>query len=157
MHEKTYILKYSLILFILLQFSCNKTSKEFTKPDRKKTETQETSIKLTKHTVPSESFDSFYNKFHKDSLFQLSRVTFPLKGYAMDTSENIMVWKKENWIMHKNTTQEMDTSIFKVETEKSPHLYKEKIYIEGGGYSSERVFQKVNGKWYLVQFFDQNL
>lgn len=27
-----------------------------------------------------ENFDSFYDKFHKDSLFQISRLKFPLKG-----------------------------------------------------------------------------
>ena len=43
---------------------------------------------MNNNKLESEDFDSFYLKFHRDTLFQISRIIFPLDGYNLD-SENI--------------------------------------------------------------------
>jgi hypothetical protein len=133
------------IVVILFMASCNRSSKELTK------------AKTVEKKTVYEEFDFFYKKFHADSNFQVKRVKFPLEGYAMDTAEQSKPWNKSDWIMHRYTVQSVDTSMFKIETSATNNLYYEKIYIEGGGFASERVFKRLNGKWYLVKFIDEDL
>lgn len=138
--------------------ACNRTSKEATKTKKQAELKKEVSTpkKVEKATV-NEDFNSFYNKFHRDSVFQIKRIKFPLEGYAIDTSEQTTVWNKNNWITHRNTIDAVDTAVFKVETIKQVGTYYEKIFIEGGGFASERLFKRINGKWYLVKYIDEDL
>ena len=106
--------------------------------------------KPTVKKVKPENFNSFYNRFHSDSLFQISRVKFPLAN-----SEKADI-EKNNWIMHRSTINNIDTSMFKTKITKTDNYYKEVIYIEGGGFYLERVFKRINGKWYLTSFVDEN-
>jgi hypothetical protein len=59
-----------IFLFILIIFATCKPAKHIT----------------TNTTVNSsgENFDEIYNRFHSDSLFQMSRIKFPLKGTSID-------------------------------------------------------------------------
>lgn len=152
-------MKYFIpLLLILMLFSCNKTSKEVTTNNKKKSESPVLKpAKSLNKTSNYESFDPFYKKFHEDSIFQINRVKFPIEGYAVDTSEQATKWTKTNWIMHRNTVQKIDTSKFTIETNKQKNTYYEKIYIEGGGFASERFFKRINGRWYLVKFIDEDL
>lgn len=154
------MIKYIFLILgaLAILASCNRTSKEVTKSKKEK-ETKPAVVKANKieKATAFEDFESFYTKFHEDSIFQIQRVKFPLEGYAIDTSEQSTTWSKNNWITHKNTVQKIDTSVFTIETNKQSNAYHEKIYIDGGGFSSERVFKRINGKWYLVKFVDEDL
>lgn len=159
--EKTKNMRNTLvyiILVLLIVVACNRTSKEVTQTNEKTPEkTITTAPKKVEKTMVNEDFDGFYVKFHSDSTFQLKRIKFPLDGYSIDTSEASTSWAKNNWVMHKNTIQSIDTSMFKTEINKSNNSYSEKIYIDGGGFASERDFKRINGKWYLVKFIDEDL
>jgi hypothetical protein len=151
------ILKAFLFVCLFLNLACNRTTKEITSTEQAETKPATAKPKPVVKTPVNESFEPFYIKFHKDSVFQMSRIKFPLQGYAIDTSEMPITWTKNNWVMHHSTIQQVDTSRYKVESELHNTYYKEKIYIEGGGFSAERIFKKLNGKWYLVSFIDEDL
>ena len=103
-----------------------------------------------------ENFDEFYNRFHTDSLFQMSRIKFPLKGVKVDW-EGEKKWSEENWITMKTKIYDVDTSQFKTEYKKTDESFTEKFGIEDSGYFSEYRFNLIHKKWYLVYANEQNL
>lgn len=120
--------------------------------DSKKQETNKTEIAKT---VP-EDFDSFYDKFHSDSFFQMSRIRFPLEGKYIDGFEKTD-WKRENWTMLKTKISDVDTAQFKTAIIKTDSTFIEKYYIENSGFSSEYKFKLVNNEWFLVYAEDINI
>jgi hypothetical protein len=107
-------------------------------------------------TTSIENFDDFYNRFHTDSLFQMSRIKFPLKGIKVDY-EGEKKWSGKNWITMKTKIQDVDTSEFSTEYQKTDKSFMEKFWIEDTGYSSEYRFKLIRKKWYLVYANEQNL
>jgi len=103
-----------------------------------------------------EDFDEFYKKFTSDSLFQMSRIKFPLAGKSVDEFE-VKDWTKENWSLMKNMIFDIDTSTYKTEYKKSAKKFKGKVWIEGSGFNYEFRFEVINDRWYLVYALDQNL
>jgi len=127
-----------------------------------------------KKNVPSlamkpneESFPAFYNKFNTDSLFQINRTVFPLKGYTNQSDlkevdylrkESMMndslkiniLWKKKNWIMHHKV---IDTT-YKVERVSSDSAVFEKVYLPDSEFEAISLFKKINGLWYLTYYYD---
>lgn len=126
---------------IVLTTSCNKT--------------QET-IQVSITDNLEEDFDGFYNKFHNDSAFQMSRVRFPLEGYKVD-SDGKENWRPDNWGVLKSKIYDVDTSEFKVAYKKNDTLFWEKCWLEDSGFFSEYQFELINKKWFLVYALDQNL
>lgn len=106
----------------------------------------------------SENFNEFYSKFHSDSLFQVERITFPLKGYKRTTDDDpekidsVYYWQKNTWEMHKNIT--IDSSVFKEEKVVNNNLIIHRVSIPNSGFLIERHFQLINGKWYLIYYKD---
>ncbi len=157
MNNKYTIFLLSFVSVILLS-SCNKTIKEVTTSNKteSKIENKKEPTAKTK-SIKYEKYDAFYNRFHKDSLFQMSRVNFPIGGYYLDTVGEEQKWNETNWIMHRSKIQEADTSIYKISIESATTVKKEKLFIEGGGFKIERKFQLLNGKWHLIFYSDENL
>lgn len=102
-----------------------------------------------------ENFDSFYDKFHKDSLFQISRLKFPLKG-GPDRGDINEEWSKENWHMLKTKIYDVDTTQYKVSYEKHEKSFLEKVWIEDSGFSFEYKYELIGKKWFLVSAFEQD-
>jgi hypothetical protein len=102
-----------------------------------------------------ENFDSFYDKFHKDSLFQLSRIKFPLKG-GPDRGDINEEWTKENWHILKTMIYDVDTTQYKVSYKKLEKSFIEKVWLEDSGFSFEYKFELINNKWFLVSAFENN-
>ncbi len=157
MNNKFLIVIIAFFLFSVI-ISCNRTTKEVTTISKEevKPEIKKESTKKSK-AVKYENYNTFYNRFHRDSLFQMSRVKFPIGGYFTDTVGEERTWSKTNWIMHRSKIQEADTSIYKVNIESATTVKKEELFIEGGGFKVERKFQRINGKWFLVYYIDENL
>lgn len=103
-----------------------------------------------------ENFDAFYNRFHTDSLFQMSRIKFPLQGIKVD-GEGEKKWSKKNWITMKAKIYDVDTTRFKTDYKKTDDSFTEKFWIEDSGYVSEYRFNLIHKKWYLVYANEQNL
>jgi len=146
------LLIISLVLTLLTISACNRTQKESVvekAPDTEKHVTKKATKTAVKKAT-TENFNSFYKRFHTDSIFQISRVKFPvIKGENPET-------EKKNWMMHRATVSSIDTSMFKTKITKTGNYYKEVIYIDGGGFYLEREFKRINGKWYLTSFVDEN-
>ena len=106
---------------------------------------------ITKYS--KENFDTFYDKFHNDSLFQISRLKFPLKG-GPDRGDINEAWTKENWHILKTEIYDVDTTKYKVFYEKKEKSFKEKVWIENSGFSFEYNFELIDNKWFLVSAFE---
>ena len=134
------------VLFVLALFfmQCHRKALP-TKAPAKPTTESGSSNKLKR----GEDFDSFYQKFHNDSVFQISRVQFPLKGQQIYL-KGTRSWKKEKWIMIKAKATEVDRSVYDIKTLKKDDYYFEGIYCKNCVFSFEMEFRLINGKWYLV-------
>lgn len=136
-------LKRTLFFLILVLFftNCNKSK---------------TAINIQQEKILAEDFDSFYNQFHSDSLFQMARIKFPLEGENIDGFKKTK-WTKENWNLLKTKIYDVDTTKFKTNYKKTNTGFIEKCYTEDSGFSSEYRFKMTGNKWYLVYAIDKNL
>ncbi|MCR6642160.1 MAG: DUF4348 domain-containing protein [Sporocytophaga sp.] len=107
-----------------------------------------------------EYFDSFSKRFYSDSLFQMSRIKFPLPGINtddMDINDNSpYYWQKNKWKMLK--AEGDDLTGFKIDLSKTDFTVTETItHPEYPGMIIESVFTLIKGKWYLTRYKDVNL
>ena len=104
-----------------------------------------------------EDFIEFYDRFHADSNFQISRIVFPLPGKpASDDFEMEFVdfkWTKDGWKIHKAFDENDDTfdRRYKVFDE---GLISEIIFSPTYGYYMERRFAKMTDGWNLIYYAD---
>ncbi len=104
-----------------------------------------------------ESFGEFNSKFHSDSIFQISRIKFPIGGKYVDDVEN-KNWTPKNWnfqrteVSEKNEYKDFEHSLSKSDT-----LIVEKFWLKNSGFKAERKFRRINGKWFLIFYNEVNL
>jgi hypothetical protein len=130
-----------VIMFILF-ISCNKKNGN--------------TMKTENENIEMENFDTFYNKFHSDSLFQMARIKFPLEGQNIDGFKKTK-WVKANWIMLKTKIYDVDTTKFITNYKKSKTDFIAQCHTEDSGFSSEYRFKIIKNKWHLVYAADKNL
>lgn len=137
---KILIITSTIILLIFTLSSCDKPHEQ---------------EKINDKNSTVENFESFYEKFHNDSLFQLSRLNFPLKGGPVggDINEE---WTKGNWRMLRTKIYEVDTSQYKVSNVKQDNSFTEKVWLEDSGFSFEYKYELIGKKWFLVSAFEQD-
>lgn len=111
--------------------------------------------------VLTESFDTFYKRFNSDSVFQISRIIFPVDGYEIDENYNPNIkkeddfhWNKSDWKIHRAIKESDD---LKITTNKSDSLVVETIFIPNSGFELVRKFKLLSGKWFLIFYGEQNL
>lgn len=141
--NKILFFKFLIIITSLFLYSCDKREINRISESNKR-----------KNII--EDFDRFYDKFHKDSIFQISRIKFPLDGAKFDSGEE-MKWSINNWTMLKTRIFDVDTTEFKVEFKKNKDSFYEKFWIENSGFWGEYKFRLIENKWYLVYAVDHNL
>lgn len=107
-------------------------------------------------TNPDEDFDGFYDRFHKDEKFQMSRIIFPLEGSSEDNNGQ-RTWTPQNWHTMKVKIYDVDTNTYKVEYNKTANTFMQKFWLPNSGFSAEYRFEKRNGQWFLVYAYDTNL
>jgi len=131
-----------MIILALVAITCCKTAKiaSTDKPAR----------------IIAEDFDRFYQKFHADSVFQLSRIKYPLGGYRADGVDEYK-WTKGNIPLMKTMIYDVDTTIYKVTYKKTESQFIQKVWLENSGFSSESRFRLIKNRWYLVYVLDLNL
>lgn len=126
-----------LLLFIFLTSCINTTETAIVKP-------------------ANESFENFNTRFHTDSLFQLSRIKFPIGGQFVDGFER-HEWTIENWDLHKEPVSGKKLKGFEHTITKTDTTVVEKIWIENSGFNFERKFKIIEGQWFLTYCKDLNL
>ncbi|WP_338840146.1 hypothetical protein [Flavobacterium ginsenosidimutans] len=145
---KTFIFSAFCIFFL----SCNKNKIEESKPDSQ----TKNSIESKKKEI-AESFDEFNKRFHSDSIFQVSRVDFPIEGKHVSGFEQYN-WSRKNWqfqavpVAEKTEIGEYEHSLVKTDT-----LVTEKFWIPNSGFEVERQFKLIKNKWFLIYYSDINL
>ena len=142
MSKKVYF-KFLTVLITLLLVNCNKREIN-------------TISNTNKEKIIIEDFDKFYDKFHKDSIFQMSRIIFPLDGIKVEY-DGEKKWSKKNWTTLKTKIYDVDTTEFKIEYKKTNDSFYQKFWIEDSGFWGEYRFGLINNKWYMVFAVEQNL
>jgi hypothetical protein len=107
------------------------------------------------------SFGQFFRSFSKDSVFQLTRIKFPLDYFSLDKdgTQEEMIIEKDEWTFIDFTG---DVIAYKQETDKFKPFIKRMgkdnvTYTREGvdnGIHIEYTFHKIDGKWTLVKVFD---
>ena len=155
------IIYLSFTLLMLVIINCKKNSELIEKTNTSKVK-KEISIKETPKDI-DENFKTFLDVFSKDSLFQISRVKYPLIQKEWIDPEKGIVKK----LITKNTyeildftypkdalTREFDRYTQKVKTNKNKTV----IEIRGvdNGIYSDYFFEKLHGKWMLISCSEQS-
>lgn len=104
-----------------------------------------------------EDFDTFYAKFHQDSLFQIERTIFPLNGqtsYLGAGGTRIKSWYKDEWVMQQaydpNDTLGYKQNMISVDTMIIDVIYDDQTQ------GITRYFSLRDEKWYLTFYSDYN-
>lgn len=105
--------------------------------------------------VLSEDFESFYEKFHTDTVFQMRSIIFPLEGMPTRADSTIIIppdfrWQKKNWLVHKPFDDMNGT--FSRSFLNFNSIIIEKISDNSGLYTMERRFAKLGGEWHLIYY-----
>lgn len=117
---------------------------------------QKSTSKFVESKATIEDFNGFYDRFHNDFLFQISRITFPLNGLNIDgLDEN--EWTKDNWPLMKTRIYDIDTTQFKIEYKKTKNTFAQKFWLKDSSFGSEYRFELLGNKWFLVYAMDSNL
>jgi len=141
----------SLIIISLIFINCDKKKEETNFNSKAKKIEEKSTIEK------AENFDQFNKKFHSDSLFQVSRVDFPIDGKHISGFEQYN-WTKENWeflavpVAEKTEIGEYQHSLVKTDT-----LITERFWIPDSGFEVERQFKLIDNKWFLIYYNDINL
>lgn len=160
-------MKKNIIILIGLIAFCSYIVKVTAQNTRRLTEFQkEDRINTIKGT---ENFEQFSKVFYTDSLFQVSRIVFPLKGERnIDvpiTATNVLGdsiitgWGKRDWRMLTDTYFPNKDTVITINNEKYVRKIKKgnksvviDTYIEDSGFSVKEIYALKKNKWYLVLF-----
>lgn len=107
-----------------------------------------------------DDFPSFYKKFHQDSAFQMSRISFPLQGLPERADSATIVsgtfrWEKENWKIQKAFTSqnnEFEQSFLPI----GEDMIIEKLTHKKWGLAITRRFAKLDDGWNLIYYSGLN-
>jgi hypothetical protein len=146
-----WFIKTIFLAVIAMFFSCNNQSTE------NKTSSEEDKLE-------KENFNEFYKHFETDSIFQLSRIKFPLKGYYMDETREFdstinhdenkdnYVWSLKDWQLSKlKHLISMDSS-FNIKYYYSDSLTRVNRRVKDSGCEVKEEYLLKDGKWYLSHF-----
>ncbi len=143
--------RFIYILCVIFVFGCDQSSK--------KAENVKTLLPQN-----NESFESFFEKFNRDSVFQMSRVVFPFKVMQINDVEgpdndeitytNVFVaendWKKVDFTF----PNEKNVIVNKVEVNSDEVNLQYRV--EDTGIFVEHFFQKKQGHWWLTYAKDNS-
>ena len=105
----------------------------------------------------AEDFQVFYKKFHSDSVFQVSRIRFPLHGQwanLVDFGEKRefydRTWTRDNWTMEKDHDYSDRAYRYKISYRLDTVL--DQTYVVHTDFSVSKFFVLDKGKWYLSYY-----
>lgn len=112
--------------------------------------------KEVESSIPA-SFVKFYDDFHKDSIYQIEHIIFPLDGkpQMMDSMINNYQWQKSDWAMHNDMTTEQSEFSQSFEIV-DPTIIEEYIIHQTAGFGIFRRFSLIGGEWYLIYYIGMN-
>ncbi len=107
-----------------------------------------------------DDFSVFYEAFHKDSIYQINHVLFPLQGlpaYAdsITMAEGTYRFEKADWTMHKEF-QDADGQFKREFKILGDGFIVEQIRDKQNGIGMQRRFAKRGPEWYLIYYAEIN-
>ena len=116
-------------------------------------------VKEVSNELPDD-FSVFYEAFHKDSMYQIEHVVFPLQGLPAYADSITMVegtyrFEKKDWTMHKefNDSDNNFKREFKI---LGDGFIVEQIRDAQNGIGMQRRFAKRGAEWYLIYYAEIN-
>jgi hypothetical protein len=115
--------------------------------------------KEEKGALPKDFVD-FYDKFHRDSAYQMAHISFPLDGYPSQADSSVFDnggfrWQKEKWQMHR--LENFSDSFFVRKFEHPvDELVIEVVKQNNTPFGILRRFFKRNNEWSLIFYSDMN-
>ena len=105
-------------------------------------------------------FVTFYERFHRDSAFQMAHILFPLQGLpvAGDTAAipgQTYFWQEENWRI-QGTFDEGNSEFTRTITPYGPDIMVEEIVHQNGEIGMLRRWARLDSTWYLVYYAGLN-
>lgn len=146
MKSLTHIRIIEVLFLIGISISCNPVV------PHKETNNQTESNELKS----VENFDQFYDRFHSDSSFQITRMKIPLKGTRFDGEKEIK-WSKDTLPFLSIRIYDVDTTEYKVSFKKTETEFIEKVWLEYSGFWCEYKFELIDNKWYLASAVEHDL
>lgn len=106
------------------------------------------------------SFEEFYKRFHEDTAFQKSHVTFPLEGIPAFADSSQMYngtfrWQEDTWVFHRMTDslqQNFDREFISL----GDDLIIEHLTHKSGKIGMERRFARLGDGWNLIYYAGMN-
>ncbi|MEM6698866.1 MAG: hypothetical protein AAF806_05430 [Bacteroidota bacterium] len=136
--------KFGVFLIFTLLFSCGTQVEE----------------KIVEETTPNtDDFETFYDKFHSDSTYQIEHVLFPLQGLPTNADTTVLrnrnfYFQKEDWVIQNRLPENSD---FRSEFAAiDSALVIERILHDSGQFAMERRFAKMDGEWMLIYYAGVN-
>lgn len=115
-------------------------------------------VTQTSVQLPQDFLD-FYEKFHRDSLYQVAHIVWPLQGDTDEQTDSIhfqkkkVLWEQEKWKMQKLEFNRND--YFFDRKMLGDVLVIEQIRPKTANYGIERRFAKQgDGEWSLIYYSD---
>lgn len=139
--QRLFIQGFTILTIVFFLLNCKSSHKSVSK--------------LIDSKASIEDFTGFYDRFHNDSLFQISRITFPLKRINSDELDK-NEWTKDNWLLMKTRIYDIDTSKFKIEYKKTKNAFTQQFWLKDSAFSSKYRFELIGKKWFLVEVVDSN-
>ena len=146
-------MKNLVVIFLIgiLLFSCKEVNNNL-----KQNQTPKRNV-LNKSSISKENFDVFFDKFSNDSLFQHSRIKFPLRNevYNSDNKEyEISKIDKEKWKFF-NIKGLPANYIIKL-SNKGDYQHVFNVQIIDTGVNVDYIFMALDGKWMLINIIDSS-
>lgn len=103
-----------------------------------------------------ENFELFFKKFDSDSVFQHSRIDFPLKYETLgdEGDPNTISYISKNDIYHIGLNKLKEPKMIHAKKITDSSKIEMKFVIEDTGYEKDLVFEKKGEKWFLVAVSD---
>lgn len=107
-----------------------------------------------------QEFAAFYERFHRDSAYQMERIMFPLPGLPREADSTLIAsgsyrWTAENWSLQRPLN--LQQSNFKRELiPVSKALIIEKLIQPEYNLQIERRFSRLEDGWHLIYYAGLN-
>lgn len=148
MKKTTFI--FAILIFLI---GCNELKE-------KNIQNQTQIVNGNKEKIHREDFDSFFLKFSSDSVFQISRIKFPLKKSILDITDELEETKilKNEWdfISFKDNNSSLNGFNY-IKTKSDASQVKYEMRGIDNGILIEYIFQKEENEWYLIEIQDLSI
>lgn len=143
MHRNIILLVF---LICILSISCKK------KPSQESATASVSTIDQQDASGIPADFEVFFEQFHQDTAFQMSRISFPIRGKISneDGTNSDYVYTKDKWVVHKPYDDMGGT--FQRSYSETLGIITERIETVSAPYRMTRRFAKLGGEWNLIYY-----